>query len=85
VSPPAPGQRRRRAPCASNADTLPAALPAAHALNWSIIGLTHGCSVAADPADAHALLTIGRSAVTVTVQVADASGAHRARIAVVVT
>jgi hypothetical protein len=68
------------------ADTLPATLPAGQPLTWAIIGPAHGCSVAADPADAHAaILTIGRSAGTVTVQAADASGANRARVAVVVT
>jgi hypothetical protein len=68
------------------ADTLPAALPAGQTLNWTIVGPARGCSVAADPADAHAaVLTIGRSAGTVTVQAADASGANRARVSVVVT
>jgi hypothetical protein len=68
------------------ADTLPATLPAGQPLTWTIIGPEHGCSVASDPADAHAaILTIGRSAGTVTVQAADASGANRARVAVVVT
>jgi hypothetical protein len=68
------------------ADTLPATLPAGQALNWTIIGAAHGCSVAADPADAHtAMLTIGQSAGTITVQAADASGVNRARVSVVVT
>jgi hypothetical protein len=67
-------------------DTLPAALPAGQALNWAIIGRAHGCSVAPDPADAHtAVLTIGQSAGTVTVEAVDASGANRARVSVVVT
>jgi len=69
-----------------HADTLPAVLPAGQALNWTIVGPAHGCSVAADPADAHAaVLTIGRSAGTVTLQAGDPTGANRARVAVVIT
>jgi len=69
-----------------HADTLPAALPAGQALTWTIIGAAHGCSVAADPADVRAaVLTIGQSAGTVTVEAVDASGANRARVSVVVT
>ena len=69
-----------------HADTLPATLPAAQALAWVITGPALGCSVAVDPADPHAaILTIGQRAGTVTVQAADASGANRARVAVVVT
>jgi hypothetical protein len=68
------------------ADTLPATLPGAQALVWTIAGPALGCSVAADPTNAHAaVLTIGRSAGTVTVQAADASGVNRARVSVVVT
>jgi len=68
------------------ADTLPAAMPAGQTLTWMIIGPAHGCSVAPDPADAHAaVLTIGQSAGTVTVQAADGSGVNRARVSVVVT
>jgi len=68
------------------ADTLPANLPAGQALAWSIVGAAHGCSVSPDPADTHAaILAIGRTAGTVTVQAADPTGVNRARVAVVVT
>jgi hypothetical protein len=68
------------------ADTVPGALPAGQTLNWTIIGPAHGCSLAPDPADAHAaVLTIGSSAGTVTAQAADSSSVNRARVSVVVT
>jgi hypothetical protein len=68
------------------ADTLPAAMPAGQALTWTISGPSHGCSVAPDPADAHAaILTIGSGTGTATVQAADSTGVNRARVPVVVT
>jgi hypothetical protein len=67
-------------------DTLPDSLPAGQALNWSLVGAALGCSVAADPTDDHAaILTIGRTAGTVTVQAADSTNTNRARVAVVIT
>jgi hypothetical protein len=71
---------------AVKADTLPAALPAGQAITWSIVGTTLGCTVAQDPSDDHAaILTIGTTAGTVTVQAADSTGMNRARVAVVIT
>jgi Domain of unknown function (DUF4157) len=69
-----------------NADTLPAALPAGAALDFSIVGPALGCAVAADPADDHAAtLTVGQAAGEVQVQAADATGVNRARVAVRIT
>jgi hypothetical protein len=68
------------------AATLPAALQVGQTITWSIAGGALGCTIAQDPADDHAaILTIGTTAGTVTVQAADSTGVNRARVAVVIT
>lgn len=67
-------------------DTLPAPLPTGKALRWSIRGAALGCTVAVDPADpTRAVLTIGTSAGTVTIRIADAGGTNFDEIAVRIT
>lgn len=67
-------------------DTLPAALPPGQAITWSIVGATLGCIIAQDPADDHAaILTIGTTAGTVTVEATESTRVNRARVAVVIT
>lgn len=71
---------------AIKADTLPAALPAGQAIAWAIVGNALGCAIAQDPADDHAaILTIGTTGGTVTVQATDATGVNRGRVALVIT
>jgi len=67
-------------------DTLPAGLPAGQTITWSIVGNARGCTIAQDPADDHAaILTIGTTAGTVTVEATDSTGVNRARVAVMIT
>jgi hypothetical protein len=67
-------------------DTLPSALAAGQALTFSIVGAAAGSTVVADPANDHgAILTIGTTAGTVTVQAADATGTNLARVTITVT
>lgn len=71
---------------AINVDTLPSALPAGQTIAWSIVGTANGCTVAQDPNNDHAaILTIGTTAGTVTIQAADSTGVNRARVDVVIT
>jgi hypothetical protein len=71
---------------AIKADTLPAALPAGQTITWSIVGNALGCTIAQDPADDHsAVLTIGMTAGTATVEATDSTSVNRARVAVVIT
>src|SRR6185503_12460220 len=90
---PAPGPGPAPAPPASTArtvritvDTLPATIPAGQNITFSLIGNTLGCSIAPDPANNHAaILTIGTTAGTVTVEAADPTRANLARVTVVIT
>lgn len=67
-------------------DTLPTALPSGQTIAWSIIGTANGCTVAQDANNDHAaILTIGTTAGTVTIEAADSTGVNRARVEVVIT
>ncbi len=67
-------------------DTLPSALQAGQALRFAIVGPARGCAVAPDPANDHAaVLSVGREAGPVVVEVADATNTNRARVTVTIT
>ncbi len=67
-------------------DTVPGTLPAGATLTWSIFGAALGCTVTPDPSDqTKATLTIGTSAGTVNVRVADSTGANFDQVAVRIT
>jgi Domain of unknown function (DUF4157) len=62
---------------ALSVDTLPAPLAGSQTLTWTIQGDALGCTVAADPTDqTKAVLTIGSTAGSVRIRVADASGVN---------
>lgn len=68
------------------ARTLPTALPSGETLSFTIEGNDLGSAIAADPADDHAaILTVGTTAGTVTVQAADTTDTNRDRVQVTVT
>jgi Domain of unknown function (DUF4157) len=67
-------------------DSLPATIPAGQSITFNIIGNALGCTIAANPANNHAaVLTIGQTAGTVTVEAADSTAVNRARVNVVIT
>jgi hypothetical protein len=67
-------------------DTLPATIPGGQTITFSLIGNALGCSIAPDPTNNHAaILTIGPTAGTVTVEAADPTRANLARVTVVIT
>lgn len=67
-------------------DTLPTVLPSGQTITWSIVGNALGCTIAQDPSDDHAaVLTIGTTAGTVTVETTDSTRVNRARVRVVIT
>jgi hypothetical protein len=79
-APPAPGTVR------ITVDTLPATIPGGQTITFSLIGNALGCSIAPDPTNNHAaILTIGPTAGTVTVEAADPTRANLARVTVVIT
>jgi hypothetical protein len=79
---PAPAPRT----VALSAQTLPGALPATSSLTWSVVAPDLGCTVTADPTDAtRATLTVGTTAGTVTVQIADNTGTNTDRVQIRIT
>lgn len=88
--PAAPGAPAPAAPAprtvALSVEALPGTLPAGTSLTWTIHGAALGCTLTPDPADpTRATLTIGTTAGTVTVQVADNTGTNRDRVSVRIT
>ncbi|MGC9418729.1 MAG: DUF4157 domain-containing protein [Rhodovulum sp.] len=67
-------------------EALPSTLPTGTSLNWTFVGNRLGCSIAQNAADpTRATLTIGTTAGTVTVQVADNTGTNSDRVTVTIT
>jgi len=88
--PAAPGAPAAPAPAARtvslSVDALPDTLPTGTSLNWTIVGNRLGCTIAQNAADpTQATLTIGTTAGTVTVQVADNTGTNTDRVTVTIT
>lgn len=82
-SPPAPGTPNT---VRITARTLPSALPSGQTLSFSTVPNALGSTIAADPANDHAaILTVGTTAGTVTVQAADSTNTNRDRVQVTVT
>jgi hypothetical protein len=68
------------------AGTLPSPLPAGSSLTFTIIGNALGCTVAPNPANnVAAILTVGTTSGTVTVEAADSTRTNRARVNVTIT
>ncbi len=68
------------------ARTLPATLPAGASLAWSVIAPDLGCTVTPDTADpTQARLTVGSTAGTVTVQIAENTGTNTDRVQIRIT
>jgi|GEM_PF-3946702 len=68
------------------ADTLPTALPALAPLSFTIRGAALGCTIAPSTTDPHAgILTVGTTAGTVTVRVADNTGVNFSDVSIVIT
>ncbi len=71
---------------ALTARTLPATLPAGASLTWSVIAPNLGCTVTPDAADpTQATLTVGTTAGTVTVQIAENTGTNTDRVQIRIT
>jgi hypothetical protein len=67
-------------------ETLPGTLPAGASLNWSFVGDALGCTLTEDPTDeTRATMTVGTTAGTVTVQVAEDTGTNFDRVSVRIT
>ena len=66
-------------------DGLAQKVCAGQILQGSFVGNALGCTVAPDPANDHAaVLSVGTTAGTVTVEASDATGTNRARVPVVI-
>ncbi len=71
---------------ALTARTLPATLPAGASLAWSVIAPDLGCTVTPDASDpTQATLTVGTTAGTVTVQIAENTGTNTDRVQIRIT
>ena len=71
---------------ALSVDSLPSPLPSTETLAWSIVGNALGCSITPDTTDStQATLTIGTTAGSVTIQVADATAGNFDRVTVRIT
>jgi hypothetical protein len=71
---------------ALTARTLPGTLPAGASLTWSVIAPDLGCTVTPDAADpTQATLTVGTTAGTVTVQIAEDTGTNTDRVQIRIT
>ena len=71
---------------ALSVSTLPGSLPSGETLTWAFIGNAAGCTLTADASDSTlATLSVGTSAATITIEVADQTATNRARVTIRIT